>query len=117
MPELVCVARYSTLATMSHHGNLCSKARLPFQTEGWPRPSCRKSTLAAGTAPAKLVCCASGLGLKMPPADGHAAKPEVPQPTTRVATPVLEETFEIHTLAAAPWNSPNPPRRCVGRVQ
>jgi hypothetical protein len=33
----------------------------------------------------------------------------------RVAIPVLEYGFDSHTLAAAPWNRPTPPRSWVWR--
>src|SRR4051812_8752059 len=102
MASLFLVYRYSAPNTRPYHGNSVSSARLAFHSAGWRNSGARKSTLAAGVAPLKLVGCASGLALKVPPVDGQAGKPSVPQPTVRVATPVLVNGLDIHTVAAAP---------------
>src|SRR5258708_38581334 len=98
---------------MSNHGSACSKARFAFHTEGWLMPLPRKSTLAAGAAPAKLVCWLVESGLKMPPAVGQEAKPEGPHPTTRGAPPGVEEMVEIPPVAARAWDRPPAPPSLV----
>src|SRR5450830_7356 len=99
---------------MPYHGSSVSKATLAFQIEGWCRLGSRKSTLAAGIAPA-TIGWVSGLGLNRPSVVGHLVAPLPLQVMLRAATPGLEKAFEIQTEAAAPWNRPTPPRTCIGR--
>ena len=116
MPDWVLVCSHSAPATRvpttGKAGSSASNARLAFHTDGCCRLGETASTAAAGGVPTS-VGCAFGSGLKRAPAVAQAVK--LAQLSWATAAPVLEKGLDSQTLAAAPWNSPTPPRSCMRR--
>ena len=83
MASLTFVRMYSTPATMPQNA---ARARTPlaFQNRRLGEIGGEEIDVGSGTAPVKFVGWLFGSGLKSPPAVEHAAKPDMPQPITRV---------------------------------
>src|SRR5687767_15368178 len=94
--------------TTPQNGSSCSNARLAFHTDGCSKPGSSTST----SMRAEPIAGGS-YGSKTTPE--QVGKPLVPQPNTWMVVPGLVNELISHTLAAAPWNLPMPPRSCAGR--